>query len=69
EFLEKFRDPFKAPKGGDNTEVSGIRIDYARLPIWPILGLRERLGKALGRDVVRHFDPQEIETWEKDPEK
>ncbi|KAM0227328.1 hypothetical protein ACHAPO_011628 [Fusarium lateritium] len=69
EFLEKFHDPFKAPLNDDNAVVSGIKIEYTRVPIWPILGLRERLGKALGQEIVGPFNPDEIETWEKDPER
>ncbi|KAH7228565.1 uncharacterized protein BKA55DRAFT_667890 [Fusarium redolens] len=69
EFLEKFHDPFKAPADDDDAIVSGLKIEYTRVPIWPILGLRERLGKALGQEIVGSFDPDEIETWEKDPEK
>ncbi|KAF4456105.1 hypothetical protein F53441_1720 [Fusarium austroafricanum] len=69
EFLVKFHDPFKAPLDDDDAIISGLKIEYTRVPIWPILGLRERLGKALGQDVVGAFNPDEIETWEKDPEK
>ncbi|KPA44799.1 hypothetical protein FLAG1_02247 [Fusarium langsethiae] len=69
EFLEKFHDPFKAPLNDDDAAVSGIKIEYTRVPIWPILGLRERLGKALGQEIVGTFNPDEIETWEKDPER
>ncbi|GKU21392.1 unnamed protein product [Fusarium langsethiae] len=69
EFLEKFHDPFKAPLNDDDAAVSGLRIEYTRVPIWPILGLRERLSKALGQEVVGEFNPDEIETWEKDPER
>lgn len=68
EFLEKFHDPFKAPVSSDEESKSGINIEFTRVPIWPILGLRERLGKALGQDVVGEFDPTEIETWEADSE-
>lgn len=69
DFLRKFHDPFKAAPNDDDAAASGIKIVYTRVPIWPILGLRERLGKALGHDVVGDFNPDEIETWEKDPEK
>ncbi|EMT67186.1 hypothetical protein FOC4_g10000028 [Fusarium odoratissimum] len=69
EFLEKFHDPFRAPAGDDDAIVSGLKIEYTRVPIWPILGLRERLGKALGQEIVGTFDPDKMETWEKDPEK
>ncbi|KAF4496712.1 hypothetical protein FAGAP_7136 [Fusarium agapanthi] len=68
EFLEKFHNPFKAPADDDDARVSGLKIEYTRVPIWPILGLRERLGKALGQEVVGTFNPDDMETWEKDPE-
>ncbi|KAF9770608.1 hypothetical protein IL306_011826, partial [Fusarium sp. DS 682] len=58
-----------APADDDDAIVTGLRIEYTRVPIWPILGLRERLGKALGQEIVGSFNPDEIETWEKDPEK
>ncbi|KAH6980470.1 hypothetical protein EDB80DRAFT_825864 [Ilyonectria destructans] len=63
EFLERFHNPFKGPLGEKVIERSGIRIEYARVPIWPILGLRERLGKALGYSVVGNFDVDKMETW------
>ena len=66
-FLEKFHNPFKNPD--DEEQTSGIKIEYTRVPIWPILGLRERLGKALGEEVVGQFNPEEVETWEVDREK
>ncbi|KAF5973469.1 hypothetical protein FBULB1_8294 [Fusarium bulbicola] len=69
EFLEKFHDPFKAPARDGATMVSGLKIEYTRVPIWPILGLRERLGKALGQEIVGAFNPDEVERWEEDPEK
>jgi hypothetical protein len=65
-FLSRFEDPFKVPCIEDEGGCPGIRIQYTRVPIWPILGLRERLGKALGQDLVGAFDPNEIETWEED---
>ncbi|EXL65439.1 hypothetical protein FOPG_18333 [Fusarium oxysporum f. sp. conglutinans race 2 54008] len=68
EFLENFHDPFKAPLNDDDAAVSGLKIEYTRVPIWPILGLRERLGKASGQEVVGSFNPDEIKTWEKEPE-
>ncbi|GKU14446.1 unnamed protein product, partial [Fusarium langsethiae] len=65
EFLEKFHDPSKAPADDGEAGVSGLKIEYTRVPIWPILGLGERLGKALAEDVVGASDPEEMETWEK----
>ncbi|CEI67831.1 unnamed protein product [Fusarium venenatum] len=41
EFLERFHDPFKAPLDDDDATVSGLKIEYTRIPIWPILELRE----------------------------
>ncbi len=62
-FLERFHDPLKAPRD-EFGRVPGLEIEYTRVPIWPILGLRERLGKALGEGIVGPFDPTEMETWE-----
>ncbi|PNY20403.1 Uncharacterized protein TCAP_07430 [Tolypocladium capitatum] len=64
-FLERFNEPLKNPYGEDG-EIPGINMDYTRVPIWPILGLRERLGKALGQEIVGPFDPTDMETWEND---
>jgi hypothetical protein len=63
-FLAKFHNPFKAPPNGDDATVSGITIEYTRVPIWPILGLQERLDKALGQELVGAFNPEEIRTCE-----
>ncbi|OAA78509.1 hypothetical protein LEL_05332 [Akanthomyces lecanii RCEF 1005] len=66
-FLERFRRPHRMPPATDSDEEDlGLKIDYVRVPIWPILGLRERLGKALGEDLVGSFDPEAMETWEED---
>ncbi|KFA70329.1 hypothetical protein S40285_01738 [Stachybotrys chlorohalonatus IBT 40285] len=67
-FLERFHDPRKVPAGEEGPESLGIKIEYTRVPIWPILGLRERLGKAMGEEIVGAFDPDQIETWEEDGE-
>ncbi|KAH7303614.1 hypothetical protein B0I35DRAFT_446530 [Stachybotrys elegans] len=64
-FLDRFHRPRRAPSVDDD-EKSGLRIEYTRVPIWPILGLREGLGKALGTEVVGPFEPSEIERWETD---
>ncbi|KAI1257903.1 hypothetical protein MGN70_000948 [Eutypa lata] len=58
-FLRMFHEPEKAPQG--DTE---IRIDYTQVPIWPVLGLKERLGQALGSEVVGDFDASNMETYE-----
>ena len=64
-FLEWFHEPLRNPYGEDR-EIPGIKIEYTKLPIWPILGLRERLGQAIGEDIVGSFDPSDVETWEND---
>jgi len=64
EFLQRFHHPFTNPSG-DNGEVPGLDIQYTKIPIWPILGLRERMGKALGHDVVGPFDPEDMKTWQR----
>ncbi|KAG8413683.1 hypothetical protein J3459_015249 [Metarhizium acridum] len=65
-FLDRFHDPFATPTSDgdeDDDDALGIRIEYTKVPIWPILGLKERLGKGLGEEVVGQFDPSEMETW------
>lgn len=69
EFLEKFHNPFEAPGAEEEMKFSGIKIEFTRVPIWPILGLRERLGKALGQGVVGDFNHEEMERWVNDPGK
>lgn len=76
-FLKRFADPMKAHPDAD--EQAGMHIEYTRVPVWPILGLRERLGKALGRDLVgnvqeamdlfiRDEEEEEVEDEEADKE-
>jgi hypothetical protein len=65
QFLERFHDPFSTP-GNSTTglgELPGMKIEYTDVPLWPILGLRERLGKAMGKDIVGPFDPDVMEPW------
>ncbi|RYP19857.1 hypothetical protein DL765_003111 [Monosporascus sp. GIB2] len=58
-FLRMFHEPEKAPPGDTK-----IHISYAQVPIWPVLGLKERLGQALGSEVVGDFDALNMETYE-----
>ncbi|KAK1948696.1 hypothetical protein LY78DRAFT_664769 [Colletotrichum sublineola] len=58
--LRKFSYPAENPQ--PTGKADGMRIEYTRVPIWPILGLRERLGKALGPDLVGNVDEDNIET-------
>lgn len=67
-FLGRFAEPTKA-----SPDASGLDIEYVKVPIWPLLGLKERLGKALGRDVAGEaFEDgasAELETWESHEER
>ncbi|RYP08746.1 hypothetical protein DL764_001657 [Monosporascus ibericus] len=58
-FLRMFHEPEKAPRGDTK-----IQISYAQVPIWPVLGLKERLGQALGNEVVGDFDALNMEMYE-----
>ena len=49
--LSMFHEPDAAPTG--NTE---IKIEYARVPAWPAEDLQERLGRALGPDILGDFN-------------
>ncbi|KAH8197969.1 hypothetical protein TruAng_007871 [Truncatella angustata] len=57
-FLSMFHEPHKAPKG--DTEV---KIEHTHVPVWPVLGLKERLAHVLGPDLVGDFDPLKIDTF------
>ncbi|KAH9896226.1 hypothetical protein F4778DRAFT_259525 [Xylariomycetidae sp. FL2044] len=57
--LMMFHEPHKAPQG--NTELD---INFTQVPVWPVLGLKERLGKALGSDIVGDFQGVSIDTYE-----
>jgi hypothetical protein len=49
--LSMFHEPDVAP-----TSNREIKIEYCQVPVWPVLGFKERLGKALGADVVGSFE-------------
>ncbi|KAI0907024.1 hypothetical protein F4823DRAFT_604851 [Ustulina deusta] len=57
--LSMFHEPDAAPTG--NAE---IKVEYAQVPVWPVLGLKERLGKALGSDIVGAFDATVMDTYD-----
>lgn len=65
QFLDRFSDPSGTYYDEDGT-IAGMKVEFTRVPIWPILGLRERLGKALGENIVGPIDPNQMETWEGD---
>lgn len=58
-FLHFFNYPDKAPPGDPK-----ITIEYQRVPVWPVLGLKERLGQVLGKDIVGEVNPTRMETFE-----
>lgn len=66
-FLERFAHPTKAP--AEDVD-SGLDITFHRVPVWPILGLKERLARALGQEIagdlaMHEYDGESdyIETW------
>ncbi|KAK4196266.1 hypothetical protein QBC40DRAFT_313946 [Triangularia verruculosa] len=56
-FLERFMTPHKTPFV-DSEVGLGMKITYTPVKVWPILGLKERLAKALGPEIsgVSPFD-------------
>lgn len=72
-FLERFACPSKAPKAAD-TQDGGLDISVTRVQIWPVLGLKERLAKALGTEIAGDLAchdtaDTDIETWETEQER
>jgi hypothetical protein len=72
-FLDRFAFPSKAPAATD-IQGRGLTINLTRVQIWPLLGLKERLAKALGPEIagdLAHHDiaDSNIETWETDEER
>lgn len=57
-YLMMFHEPHKAPDANAN-----LKIEYTHVPVWPVLGLKERLGQVLGTEVVGDFDPLSIDTF------
>lgn len=68
ELLQSFHQPLKLPRGKHGGDFPGMQIQLQRVPIWPILGLKERLGQALGEDIVGRVDAEQVETWEDEEE-
>lgn len=67
--LRLFHYPREAPCPSNLDLRAGIRVEYVRVPVWPVLGLKERLARALGAEVVGDWidsvvdGVSEIETW------
>lgn len=72
DLLRRFDDMSWAPhvKKEQNRD---LRIEVTRVPIWPLLGLKERLAEALGEDisseVCQTLANTDIETWETEEER
>lgn len=62
-FLMMFHEPDKAPNGD-----ARLKIEYTHVPVWPVLGLKERLGQALGTEIVGNFDALNMETFSEEEE-
>jgi hypothetical protein len=72
-FLKRFAFPSKAP-AVSNVQGRGLNINLTRVQIWPLLGLKERLAKALGPQIAGDLACQDtadsdIETWETDKDR
>ena len=66
-FLSRFLDPHKAPDLGDGEPDGGLKITCTPVTVWPVLGLKERLAKALGREIAGDavFDnPDHMGLWD-----
>lgn len=67
-FMRRFLQPHKAPLSKLGVEDDGgLKIKCTRIPMWPLLGLKERIAKALGPDVTGEpeiFDPNHIALWD-----
>lgn len=57
--VEMFDAPSKAP-----ATTPDFTIKHTRVPVWPVLGLKERLGHVLGRDIVGDFNEHGMDTYE-----
>ncbi|KAL2262692.1 hypothetical protein VTK26DRAFT_399 [Humicola hyalothermophila] len=66
DFLNRFMFPHKAPASSPSQDA-GMEISMTPVPCWPILGLKERLAKALGREIAgdpMFGDPDHIGLWD-----
>jgi hypothetical protein len=67
-FLDRFMFPDKAPAPQANEDnAAGIEITCTPVSFWPVLGLKERLSKALGREIAGdsfYDDPDYIGLWD-----
>lgn len=73
DLLRRFDDLSWAPPRVDDIQDSELKIQVTRVPIWPLLGLKERLSQTLGEELsgeaCSRLTDAEIETWESDEER
>ncbi|KAI1439075.1 hypothetical protein GGR50DRAFT_637320 [Xylaria sp. CBS 124048] len=60
-FLAKFHEPHLAAAGN-----SEIIVEYAQVPVWPVTSIKDRLGRALGWDLVGSVDNFPIDPYDTD---
>jgi hypothetical protein len=63
--LERFRCPGRGPDL--KSDASGMEVSRTEVSFWPMLGLKERLAKALGSEIAglaSHQHPHHIGFWE-----
>lgn len=71
--LKRFAFPSKAFRAVDS--LSGdLDVEVTKVPVWPVLGLKERLAKALGPELAgdlacSDISDEDIETWETEQER
>jgi hypothetical protein len=67
-FLERFMSPHRVPRSATGEACTeGMDISYTPVSFWPILGLKERLSRALGREIAAdsiYDDPNHIGLWD-----
>lgn len=71
DFLRRFAEPMKAPSI-DALHNGGLQVDVTKVPVWPVLGLKERLAQALGSEISgEDLRPmyEGIQTWESEAER
>lgn len=71
DFLKRFADPMKAPSA-EALHNGGLKVDVTRVPVWPVLGLKERLAQALGSEISGEdlrSAYEGIQTWESEVER
>jgi hypothetical protein len=66
DYLRRLHNPTQSigtPLLDGRISLPSLHIEVTRVPTWPVLGLKERLGLALGEEVVGPFDVDKPEMW------